>query len=211
MSEWLFFGDSLTEGSNCECAYPDFILEPDKVVNLGYSGTTIGEYSIYPVDGHSLLSMIGANKDRIRHADKIFIEYGSNDVSAVMCGFATVQTVIVSFVKAIDWIRQLNTYASIYFLEFGNADIISNRGKRMCDYLKHDYFKQFNFEFPETVYQRTYIEIVDNISKVCDIITMFDYDMLKDMDKYISDDNIHPNVEGHKRIAENILKQFGFR
>ena len=48
---------------------------------------------------------------------------------------------------------------------------------------------------------------MDNISRVCDIITMFDTAMLNDMDSYISDDNIHPNEVGHKRIADNILMQ----
>ena len=38
-----------------------------------------------------------------------------------------------------------------------------------------------------------------------DIIYMFD-DSMTDS-KYFSDDNIHPNEIGHKRIALNILKQ----
>lgn len=205
---FLFFGDSLTEGDNCDTRFTEFLPDEWDVWNFGVSGTTIGEYSIYPVDGNSLLSQIGKNQDLIRYSSHVFIEYGSNDVASIMCGFATVQTVTVSFIKAVDWIKQLNPDISIYFLKFGNPDLVRNHGKRMCDYLKNDYFKGFNFEFPVSVYELAYTQIVDNISKVCDIIEMFDFQILKDIDKYISDDNIHPNMTGHKRIAANILKQF---
>ena len=206
--EFIFFGDSLTAGENCErCDSFCYNITTCKMMikNLAVSGTTIGEYSIYPVDGYSLLGRISVCQNEIRKADKIFIEYGSNDVSAVMCGFATVQTVVVSFVKALDWIRQINPRAEIYFLTFGDDDVIKNRGERMCYYLKNDYFKEFNFDFPVSKYCDIYKQIVDNISKVCDTITMFDSEMVDD--KYISDDGIHPNVEGHKRIANNIIKQ----
>ena len=203
---WLFFGDSLTEGQNCDCSFTDFLApKGDVVMNLGVSGTTIGEYSIYPVDGNSLLSMIGRHVDDIKQAKKIFIEYGSNDVSAIMCGFATVQTVIVSLVKALDWIRQINPDSKIYFLQFGDPLVVRNRATRMCDYLQYDYFKQFKFTFPVSVYICTYNEIIDKVRKICDIITIFDAEMISD--EYISDDGIHPNVKGHKRIAFNILEQ----
>ncbi len=206
----LFFGDSLTAAENCD-KYDSFCYSLGQsklsIKNLAVSGTTIGEYSIYPVDGYSLLRQIEKNKTLIEMSDTIFIEYGSNDVSAVMCGFATVQTVVVSFVKAIDWIKQLNPNVKIYFLTFGNDIIIQNRGERMCNYLKHDYFKNFNFDFPVSVYSNTYKQIVDNIRKVCDTIDMFDAEMFEDMDSYISDDGIHPNARGHRRIADNILKQ----
>jgi lysophospholipase L1-like esterase len=210
----LFFGDSLTEGSNSNYNFTDFLEGAGKLgscKNRGVGGTTIGEYSIYPVDGNSLLSQIEKYTENVREADYIFIEYGSNDVSAVMCGFATVQTVVVSFVKAVDWIKQINQRAQIVFLAFCNtqylvnSNIVLKRGNQMCDYLEHDYFAKFDFKFPVTKYVRIYEDIIFNISKVCDIISMFDEEMLRD--EYISDDNIHPNVEGHKRIAENILRQ----
>ena len=205
---WLFFGDSLTEGQNCDCSFTDFLASKSKsdlIMNLGCSGTTIGEYSIYPVDGNSLLSMIGKYSDDIKHAEKIFIEYANNDVSAVMCGFATVQTVTVSFVKAVDWIRQLNPNVEIIFLSIGSDTIIHTQAVCMCKYLETEYFKDFNFKFPESVYANIYNEIISNIRKVCDIMYMFD-DSMTDT-KYFSNDNIHPNEKGHRRIAYNILEQ----
>lgn len=205
----LFFGDSLTEGDNCDTPFTDFLPLAFDVFNFGVSGTTIGEYSIYPVDGNSLLSQIEKHKGDIKGASDIFIEYGSNDVSAVMCGFATVQTVTVSFVKAIDWIKQLNSDANIHFLAFGSDRVIVEKGFNMCKYLEKEYFSKFDFKFPVGIYIQTYNEIIQNISKICDIMYMFDDDMLtKD---FLSDDNIHPNALGHRRIAYNILKQFNER
>lgn len=203
---FLFFGDSLTEGSNCDKSFTDFLPPEWDIYNLGVSGTTIGEYSIYPVDGNSLLSQISKYQDRIKQADTIFIEYGSNDVSAVMCGFATIQTVVVSFVKAIDWITQLNPTARVIFLVFGSENVVQAKAKNMCNYLEKEYFYQFDFKFPINKYAEIYTQIIRDICKVCDIIVMFDDEMLNY--RYLSSDNIHPNEEGHKRIAENILKVY---
>ena len=202
---YLFFGDSLTAGENSPSKFTDFLPPEWDVWNYAVSGTTIGEYSIYPVDGNSFLKQIEQHQDEIKDADKIFIEYANNDVSAVMCGFATVQTVTVSFVKAIDWIRQLNPDVKIIFLATGSDTIIHTQAFCMCSYLEKDYFKEFNFKFPESVYASIYNEIISNIRKVCDIIYMFDDSMTDD--RYFSDDNIHPNEIGHKRVALNILKQ----
>lgn len=203
--EVVFFGDSLTAGENCHTTFTEFMPETWNVRNFGVSGTTIGEYSIFPVDGDSLLGQIGKHQDYIKKADVVFIEYGSNDISAIMCGFATVQTVIVSLVKALDWIKQLNPNCQIKFLALSSdEDVIKEKAFNMCTYLQYDYFSNFKFVFPEGVYEKTYFEILDNIDKVCDIIYMFDRDMNYE-DKYISSDNIHPNEAGHLRIAKNII------
>ena len=202
----LFFGDSLTEGDNCDCKFTDFLPDEYNVRNFGVSGTTIGEYSIYPVDGNSLLSQIAKHQNEIHNATHIFIEYGANDVSAVMCGVATVKTVVVSFVKAIDWIRQLNSEARIIFLAPGSDAIIDEKSYNMCKYLEDEYFENFNFKFPGTLYADYYKDIINNISNVCDIMYMFDDDMEWEAE-YLSDDNIHPNRKGHIRISRNIEKQ----
>ena len=120
----LFFGDSLTAGeNNNNISFVDYVK--GNTMNLGISGTTIGEYSIYPVDGNSLLGVINRNQNAIKTSDKIFLEYGCNDVAAIMCGFATIQIVTVSLVKAIDWIKQLNPRCKIYFLALGDEGAIS--------------------------------------------------------------------------------------
>ena len=204
----LFFGDSLTEGSNSSTRYTDFLPPEWNVVNAAVSGTTIGEYSIYPVDGNSLLGLIGKYTQEIRNSDLIFIEYGSNDISAIMCGFATVQTVVVSFVKAVDWIKQINPKARIVFLTFGSKEIILDRARRMSKYLEEEYFKSFNFKFPTSLYYDAYTKLMDNIGKVCDTIFMLPDELVED--KYISDDGLHPNEKGHELIAKKLLAQLTF-
>jgi len=201
----LFFGDSLTEGSNSSTRYTDFLPPEWNVVNAAVSGTTIGEYSIYPVDGNSLLGLIGKYTQEIRNAELIFIEYGSNDISAIMCGFATVQTVIVSFVKAVDWIKQINPKAKIIFLTFGGDEVIRDRARRMSKYLEEEYFKSFNFKFPVSLYYDAYTKLMDNIGKVCDTMYMLPEELIED--EYISDDGIHPNEKGHELIAKKLLAQ----
>lgn len=201
----VFFGDSLTAGENNEdISFADYM--PGTTWNFGVSGTTIGEYSIYPVDGHSLLGMIPRAIDRIKDADHIFIEYGCNDVAAIMCGFATVQTVTVSFVKAIDWIKQINPNAQLIFLSYApdNSAPILDLASSECTYLSRDYFKDFDFTFPIGTFQKYYSEIVQNISKICDIMYMFDSDTYSR--DWISDDDVHPNNKGHLEIMHNLLK-----
>ena len=204
----LFFGDSLTAGSNCDCKYTDFLPSGWGVHNHAISGTTIGNYSIYPVDGYSLLDRIEKYRGSIEEVDTIFIEYGSNDVSAIMCGFATEQTVIISLVKALDWIKQLNPKAKIVFLIPGDEAVIWYLGTSMCNYLENDYFGKLNFKFPVSKYVYIFMNLLKEVEKVCDVMYMFDKSMLSA--DYISDDNIHPNAKGHKHIAQNIIKQFNF-
>ncbi len=204
----LFFGDSLTEGTNCEHKYTDFLPGGWGVRNYAISGTTIGEYSIYPVDGQGLLSQIKEYDRQIADADTIFIEYGTNDVSAIMCGFATEQKVLISLVKAIDWIKQLNPDVEIIFLIPGSKKVVAYISHNMCEYLKNVYFKQFELNLPETIYSDTFNRVITGIQKVCRTMYMYDDNMLTDA--FLSDDNIHPNSEGHLRIARNIIEQYHF-
>jgi len=198
----LFFGDSLTAGeNNNDTSFVNYVK--CNSLNLGISGTTIGEYSIYPVDGNSLLGVIARNQNSIKDADKIFLEYGCNDVAAIMCGFATIQTVTVSFVKAIDWIRQLNPFCKIYFLALGNEGVISSFARNECYYLENAYFSKFDFKFPISVFSDIYNKILTNIDKICDIIYMFDSEVSSD---WLSDDGVHPSNAGHIEIASNIDK-----
>lgn len=198
----LFFGDSLTAGeNNNDTSFVDYVR--GNTMNLGISGTTIGEYSIYPVDGNSLLGVINRYQNAIKNADKIFLEYGCNDVAAIMCGFATIQTVTVSLVKAIDWIRQLNPVCKIYFLALGDEGAISTFAGNECYYLENDYFSKFDFKFPVSVFSDIYNKILINIDKICDIIYMFDGEVSSD---WLSSDGVHPSNSGHIEIASNINK-----
>ena len=205
----VFFGDSITEGSNCDFSFAECIEDTrhyEDVVNLGVSGTTIGEYSIYPVDGDSLLRM--ARTPELGYATKVFIEYGINDVSSIMCGFVDEHQVIVNFVKALDGIQQRVNNAELYFLAIScDTDIIKQYAKLQCDYLSNEYFRGFNFTFPSLTWADQYERLIDNFSKRLKIIPMVEDDTFFDEDsKYLSFDKLHPNDEGHHVIADTICK-----
>lgn len=207
----IFFGDSITAGSNSDVAFTKYLsqIKPNyEIINYGVSGTTIGEYSIYPVDGNSLLSQINRYKTDIKYADYIFLEYGLNDVSSIMCGFTTIQTVVISLVKAVDWIKQLNPYAKIMFVCIGSKNIMEYNASSMCDYLQNDYFGKFNFKFPKNKYMDIYSQILLEVDKICDKISLFDGVKIdKEVYKwYLSNDHLHPNKDGHGKIAAEISK-----
>lgn len=201
----VFFGNSFTSGeNNGDVSFVDYM--PGSSYNLGVSGTTMGEYSIYPVDGNSLLSVIDRNPDTIKRADYIFIQYGANDVSAMMAGFVRERVVIVSFVKALDAIKQLNPEARIIFLTTSTDPYIINRlAARQCDYLKNDYFKGYPVDIPTSLWVNCYKTLMDVIAKKLEVVSMIDD--FEFFDLYISNDNIHPNNGGHKKIAETICRK----
>ena len=196
----IIFGDSISAGQNSKVKYSDYFER--EVINKAVSGTTIGEYSIYPVDGYSLLSLY--NKDtRIKDADTILLEYGINDATAIMCGFTDDNKVMLNFVKALDGIRQLNPNAKVKLLAISlNSNVILNYASLQCDYLENDYFRNYDFTFPISVWADNYKYIVDGMSRSIEVIPMIhDTDFL---DKYISSDGIHPNEDGHRVISMNV-------
>lgn len=202
----IFFGDSITEGCNSDCNFTQYLGIPTNNRNLAVSGTTIGEYSIYPVDGSSL-SSIYPKVDDLYMYTRVFLEYGINDVSAIMCGFTDIEKVIISFVKAIDGIKQ-KTKADIKFLSLStNDDIIYKYAELQCDYLSYDYFKGYDFTFPASVWADTYRKLIDAFSKRVDIIPMInDIKFFHENAECIGNDNLHPNEKGHYIIAETIDK-----
>ena len=212
MKSVIFFGDSITEGANSTIDFVEYLSRGrstpgvmNATYNVAVSGTTIGEYSIYPVDGNSLSALYP--KTDLKNFDTIFLEYGVNDVSSIMCGFTTLDKVIISFVKAIDGIKQC-TDADIKFLALStDYGIINKYAQLQCDYLSNDYFKGYKFQFPPNIWASNYEKLIRAVSKRVDVIPMIED--VKFFDKNaetISVDNLHPNSKGHYIIAENISK-----
>jgi len=199
----IFFGDSITEGANCITPFTQLIPFS---LNKGVSGTTIGEYSIYPVDGYSLMRKYDCSE--IREADTVFLEYGINDVTAIMCDFITLQKVIVSFVKVLDGIKQV-TNADIKFLSIAEpySVIINKYAALQCDYLSNNYFKEYDILFPASYWADMYNQFIKAVSKRLPIIPMIEDAKFFDFEaECMSDDNLHPNDKGHYIIAETIKK-----
>lgn len=206
MSNIIFFGDSITEGANSEQDFVGYLNNYTTAYNVGISGTTIGEYSIYPVDGQSLSALYP--KIDLSRYDEIFLEYGTNDVSAIMCGFTTLQKVIVSFVKAIDGIHQKNPSAKIRFLAISlDHNIILEHSKLQCAYLKEDYFKGYDFNFPVNLCASLYEQLIEDVQKRVEVIPMIeDIRFFSPEAECIGNDNLHPNEKGHIIIADTIKK-----
>lgn len=200
----IFFGDSITAGSNSNKKFTDYFDEA--VVNKGVSGTTIGEYSIYPVDGYSLLKLYDCPE--LRMADKIVLEYGINDTSAIMCDFVDTNKALLNFIKVLDGIKQCNPNADITFLALsGDMDIVYDYAKLQCEYLSNDYFRKFSFNFPATSWCNTYIELIKLIKETVRVVPMItDYRFFDENAECMSNDNVHPNEKGHYLIAETIKK-----
>lgn len=204
----IFFGDSMTEGSNSPGSYVDVLTRLGyDCINRGISGTTIGEYSIYLVDGYSL-SKLYPKDESLSIVDCIVLEYGINDVSSIMCGFTTFDVAIISFVKALDGINQINRHAKKIFLSISNDDeVIDEMARRQCDYLSNDYFDGYDFSFPVTRWAHIYKRMIRKISKRIEVVPMIDNIKFFDYNaECISDDYIHPNYKGHTEIAFNIKK-----
>lgn len=200
----LFFGDSITsgEGNIGNINFTDFFKKD--TLSLGVSGTTFGRYSPYPVDEYCLLDMIQKHKEEIKQHDIIFLEYGINDTTAIMCGMASFQCVMVSVIKAVDYIKQINPRCKIYFLRLSDELQIERKfAEAQCNYLKNVYFKNFDFQnFPVDVWLNNYTQLIVRISKILPVIPMF---LDVDCKDIIGKDGLHPNIVGHAFIYENII------
>lgn len=95
MQKLLFVGDSFTAGENNNfISYVQYIDKSYDSTQIGVPGTTIGEYSLYSVDGFSLLSQIDKYKDDISKANTIFLEYGINDISSMLGNKVSYQQIL---------------------------------------------------------------------------------------------------------------------
>jgi len=199
----VFYGDSLTSGEN-----NNFISFVDKLSEMGYdvtkigvSGTTIGEYSLYPVDGFSLLNQL--REEEFIGSDYVFLEYGLNDSAVVSVGKINTLIPLLELRKRIDFIRQKSPDTKIVFLSAGT--IYHAFAAAQEAYLYHDYLKDIKQFLPEccATVASTYEIICKGAAAYCDYVCQ----MFKE-GQYISpildDDCLHPNDKGYKIIAENV-------
>lgn len=193
----LFLGDSFTSADNCnKTGFTTFIKNTETNINLAVSGTCIGNYSPYPVDGYNLLDILIQNATLIKKANSIFIEYGINDTSALCLKIVSIEQVKISLIKAIDYISQLNKNCKIYFLVLDKT-ILKDYAKNQCDYLKMYTHKLIHWK----TWKKWYNKIVNIADEFCTTIVMLD--TLQYMDK---NDVLHPSIEGYKRIATILNK-----
>lgn len=205
MMKALFYGDSITEGyNNNGVSFVDKlgIFFPCK--KFGVSGTTIGEYPIYPVDGYSLISQITGSKTELIDADIVFLEYGINDCSAVCLNKINLVSILIDFRRSLDLIHQINPQCKVIFLSVGSPLAIKDIAESQVSYLQ-DYFGNIANTVDNYYWVRVYNLIIKYVQTFVDFVCPMFLDS-QDLLSIIDTDGIHPNDDGYSLIADNIVK-----
>lgn len=209
----LFLGDSLTSAENNN--YEGFVekLRLQFFENKGVSGSTIGDYSLYPVGNTDLLSSTFKYRDIIAESDYLFIEYGINDIASATVGYTTNNYIYITLNKCIDNIYQINKDIKIiYLLPTLEPKVLSEIAKSQYTYLKEyldekivgdedDFIKSFRDNYSSFAVFIT--------KKKLDILTLID-----DVDtyrNYLDVDMIHPNDKGYQIMADKLRKELAKR
>lgn len=199
----LFFGDSLTSGENNNYkGYVEYLKElyHKKGKNLGVSGTCIGDYSLYPVGDTNLIQLLYKNVKNIKKADKIFLEYGSNDVSSICASCTPFRKVEIELNKCINFITQTNPKAEIYFITLGQN--VETEANGQCAYLAYDYLHNMKILTGPEFWKKLYAMFVDFIETLPVFIITLPLLTKDELDT----DNMHPNDAGYRKIAETVKK-----
>ncbi len=198
----LFFGDSLTSGENNNFkGYVEKLNIEEDVKNYGVSGTCIGDYSLYPVGENNLLQLLYKKKAEIKKADKIFLEYGSNDISSVAAKYTSFSRVEIDLIKSLDLIKQINSNAEIYLITIGSNFTKMASGQSL--YLNENYLKDTEIRITETEWIDLYQRFVNFLVKLDIKILTLPHLLEEEIDA----DGIHPNDAGYEKIAQEIRKQ----
>lgn len=209
MKKILFFGDSLTSGENNNFeSYADkFNLKYSW--NFAISGTTIGNYSLYPVGETHLLKLLEVKDKSVRAADIIFLAYGANDITSAAIKYTSILNVLIDLNKSIDLIRQKNPDCKIYFiLPSQNKKVVLSLAEANKNYLENylygvDIDKNFLKRWVDG-YKEFYKYIVRH-QFIDDVFYMIgDENFMVDR---ICSDRLHPDDKGYEIIKNNIEQQ----
>ena len=204
MQKLLFVGDSFTAGENNNfISYVQYIDKSYDSTQIGVPGTTIGEYSLYLVDGFSLLSQIDKCKDDISKADTIFLEYGINDISSMIGNKVSYQQILAALDKAISALNHINPNAKIKFLVLSlYNEVIISYANNHHEYLTKDFYPDQDINHIKQMWADNYFKLIKDISNRLETIPMILN--LNQLKKYFAKNTMHPSKEGYKIIANNI-------
>lgn len=198
----VVFGDSLGAGANNNnYSFVDILNESGKFKSVSkhcVSGSTIGPYTTdVSISNLCLINQIENYITNIQTADIIMLEYGYNDIqclknSKIQTGtiYDTAdKTTLCGYTKkALNRIKEINPNATIIWisLNFDNFEFIKEK---------------MNVELAcySLIFESTVLRIASTY--LSSIITPIN----GMIDEYISSDNTHPNTDGHKYIANQIL------
>lgn len=187
----IIYGDSYTSGeNNGNISFADYL----DLKKCGVSGSCLGEYSIYPVQGGSFLSSYK------KSGKAVLLEYGINDAASLAVGYVSMDTIKVSIAKTVDLLKDND----VYFLALTkNEDDLKAFCERYVDYLNLDYLGGL-YTVSDTAFQDGYKSFVALTQKKFKTLYMLP-DGFQDFDK----DGIHPTNKGYKIIAEYLKSQLG--
>ena len=198
-----FFGDSLTVGEgNKNISFADLAFRDATRIKLCESGSTVGEYSIYPVDGNSLLSKLYQNVIDIKNFDLIVLEYGVNDASAVLAENATYRKVILSVIKALDFIKQNSNAKVMWLRPFLPFSFYSSN---QVSYVFNEYCKGI-FTSHREDWAHIFNDFYNDICEIVPVIVGIDSESV--LQSVIVKDKIHINMNGHKILAKKLEKAY---
>lgn len=205
MKRLVVFGDSFAEGKS----FVSKLHSSYRIKNLALSGTTVGDYSIYPVGRNCLLDRLYDNKKVVKKADIIMLEYGINDASSMYSKYADITGVMFDLVKAYDFIKQNNPAADIVFVLLTNKpEGMLHYASTHAKYIKNEYTRGVMYVY-DTPYRwkecyQLFAQAVRAVFGEKNVIYMVD--KMEDLTKNLCSDKMHPNELGHSIIARNILK-----
>lgn len=202
------------ENNDFKGIYHYFKQYNENTKSCAYSGTTLGEYSLYPVDGLSLQSHI-KQRQLFESQDIIILEYGVNDASSICANNVAYPVVLNTFRKCIDGIKQISPQAEIVFLKLCD-DAIKVEAEGQIRYLSSNYLKEvfqvYNYSVYEYQWEYVYKKICELGSLLCDktidIMRPLECKLSSAMTYPLDDDGMHPDDRGYRKIAEEIYQSF---
>lgn len=206
----VFFGDSFTSGENNNFkSYVNKLSVNGVAHNLGFSGSTIGDYSLYPVREclYNLIYEYPDISDMIKNSDTVVLSYGINDISSVVVGYTSLLNVEIDLIKCLDYIKQINPNCNIKFITVSSKRNVLNKiAKSQVLYLEKYFNRTFNYESFISDYVDNFKKFGYIVNRMVDsVFTMFEHPF--EYENNLSSDNIHPNDKGCQIISDNLIKQ----
>lgn len=222
-SVWI--GDSIGQGyNNNDYSYID-VAEESKyfknVTKCSVGGATLGPYNTAEIaDGYSGYEQVMAHQNDIQNADIVFIQFCANDLQSLMAGAVQVgtpedsssQDTICAYIKKIfDKIYELNPLINIYYLDLCcTPRIISLVAEAYEEYFNKNGWGTFDKSAMNSAWVEWNTNVVSTIKSygvpVIYILENIGINATT-MQQLTTDDYIHPNYNGHKRIFDNIFKR----
>lgn len=220
-SVWI--GDSIGQGyNNSDYSYIDVADESGmfaEVIKYSVGGATLGPYNTAEIaDGYSGYEQIVNHQADITDADMVFLQFCANDLQSIMAGEIIAGTSadssetnsICGYVrKIISKIYELNPLARIYYLNLCDTQRIID----MVADAYSSYFTQNSWgAFDKDAMRSAWIDWQANVIPTIQEYGVQVINILEDiglnsvtMPLITTDDYIHPNNAGHKRIFDAIM------